>query len=117
MRDIVINTQFGGFGLSHEAIMAYSELAHLNLLASKKESSIVPYEYYLDGIEEDEYYWWDNGIKRDDPDLVAVVRKLGEAADGKYAKLKIVSIPDDVEWEIHDYDGVESIHEVHRTWS
>ena len=26
-------------------------------------------------------------------------------------------IPDDVEWEIDDYDGIETIHEVHRSWS
>jgi hypothetical protein len=30
--------------------------------------------------------------------------------------LKVVSIPDDVEWVMDDYDGIESIHEKHRVW-
>ena len=40
-----------------------------------------------------------------------------EQNDGKFSYLKIVEIPDDVEWEIDDYDGIETIHEVHRSWS
>ena len=56
-------------------------------------------------------------IPRDDPDLLAVVEALGDAASGKVAKLAIVEIPDGVEWEIDEYDGLESIHEKHRSWS
>lgn len=41
---------------------------------------------------------------------------LGDAASGKQSKLKIVEIPDDVEWEIAEYDGRESIEEKHRSW-
>ena len=33
------------------------------------------------------------------------------------AKLKIVEIPDDVEWIIEEYDGKEWIAEDHRRWS
>ena len=117
MREVVINTCFGGFGLSHEAIMAYSELALLNLLAVPRESSLIPYDYYLDGIQEEEHFWTDSWIKRDDPDLVKVVKSLGETASGKYAKLKIVSIPDDVKWHLCEYDGIEHVAEDHRTWS
>jgi hypothetical protein len=32
------------------------------------------------------------------------------------AELKVVESPDDVEWEIEEYDGIEWIAEVHRTW-
>ena len=32
------------------------------------------------------------------------------------ANLKMVEIPDDVEWEIADYDGKEWVAEKHRTW-
>jgi hypothetical protein len=45
------------------------------------------------------------------------VQELGEAANGQYAKLKVVTIPDDVEWTIEEYDGMEWIAEAHRTWS
>lgn len=55
-------------------------------------------------------------FKRDDPILIQVVEQLKEKSSGSYSKLKIVEIPDDVEYEIRDYDGWESIHEVHRSW-
>jgi hypothetical protein len=55
-------------------------------------------------------------IARDDPDLVAVVRELGDAAGGKCAKLEIVEIPDGVKWQIEEYDGSEHVAEAHRTW-
>lgn len=59
---------------------------------------------------------YDRDIPRDDPDLIAVVEALGELADGRAAKLCVVEIPDDVEWEIDEYDGSEQVAEKHRTW-
>lgn len=56
-------------------------------------------------------------IPRNDADLVAVVEELGKRASGKCADLKVVEIPDGVEWEIKEYDGNEHVAEVHRTWS
>ena len=37
-------------------------------------------------------------------------------ADGDHAQLRIVDIPDDVNWYIDDYDGIETVREHHRTW-
>ena len=55
---------------------------------------------------------------RSNPFLIAEVEKLGEAANGKHRTLKIVEIPDDIEWYIVEDDvGTESIHEKHRIWS
>ena len=54
---------------------------------------------------------------RSDKDLIDVVEILGKKANGSHAELKIVEIPDYVEWEIDEYDGLEHIAEVHRTWS
>jgi hypothetical protein len=42
---------------------------------------------------------------------------MGEMVNGRFSNLKIVEIPDDVEWQIDDYDGMETIHEKHRMWS
>ncbi len=56
-------------------------------------------------------------IPRDHPLLVQVVEEMGEAADGSCAALKIVEIPDDVAWEIDEYDGSEWVSEKHRRWS
>jgi hypothetical protein len=62
----------------------------------------------------DYFHDWD--IDRTDPDLIAVVEELGEKANGSYAKLKIIEIPDDTEFYIDEYDGMESVHEEHRSW-
>lgn len=56
------------------------------------------------------------GIPRNDPHLVQVVEELGREANNQFAKLKVVEIPDDVDFQIEDYDGSEHIAEVHRTW-
>jgi len=92
---IVINRCYGGFGLSQQAEL---------LLADLKAAD-------MDGIKP--FYLEDN---RNDPNLVAVVEELGEAANGDSAHLKVVEIPDGVEYTIEEYDGIERIVEVHRTW-
>jgi hypothetical protein len=54
---------------------------------------------------------------RTDPKLIQVIEELGDRANGRCAKLKIVEIPDGTDYEIDDYDGMESIHETHQSWS
>jgi hypothetical protein len=88
---IVINNCWGGFGLSDQAVEMYRELS------GKEDFS----EFTME---------------RDDPILIQVVETLGEDADGRYSELKVVEIPDDVDWYIHDYDGMETIRESHRSW-
>lgn len=56
-------------------------------------------------------------IERNDPILVRVIEELGEKANGRCADLKIVEIPDDVKWEISEYDGLEHVAQVHQTWA
>lgn len=51
------------------------------------------------------------------PELIKVVEEMGDAANGSCANLKIVEIPDDVEWDVEEYDGNEWISEKHSTWS
>lgn len=94
IRKVVINTCFGGFSLSEYACEAY---------ATAK------------GIERSDFSMHE--IERDDPTLVATVEQLGKSANGTYAALKVVEIPADVQYTIEEYDGVEHITEVHRTWS
>lgn len=115
---VVINRCYGGFGLSHEAIMRYSELSGLNLVSVTKEGFSFGPDYYIDGIVDDEHYWYYYNIERTDPNLVRTVEELGEdKASGGFAELKIVEIPDDVEFDIAEYDGIEWVAEKHRTWS
>jgi len=89
---IVINACYGGFGLSKEALALFNE----------RSGTVVTYD-----IE----------IKRNDPILVEIVEQLGEAADNRFSELKVVEIPDDVQWTIEEYDGNEWIAEKHRTWN
>jgi hypothetical protein len=53
---------------------------------------------------------------RADPFLVQVVKELGKGANGFCAQLEIVEIPDGIEWHLDEYDGIESVHENHRSW-
>jgi len=41
---------------------------------------------------------------------------MGHLTNGSYSRLKIVEVPDDVEWEVDEYDGNEWVAEKHRTW-
>jgi hypothetical protein len=113
MIEIVINKCYGGFGLSELAIRT---LRQRNV---EWANEVVLFgETYENGAVKDSNFDSYNPYKlsRDDKDLVQVVKDLGEKAYGEYSKLSIVDIPDDVEWEIDDYDGFESIDEIHRTW-
>lgn len=53
---------------------------------------------------------------RSDPILVQLVEEMGADANGSCADLKIIEVPDGVEWEIEEYDGNEHVAEKHRTW-
>lgn len=88
MKKIVINACYGGFGLSEEALKSFPEGTY-----GRRD------------------------IPRDDPRLIEVVERLGDDASGKFGKLKVVEIPDDVDWIIEEYDGFEHVAEAHRTWS
>jgi len=90
MQKIVINKCYGGFGLSDEGKERYLELGG-------KDKT------------------WD--MARNDINLVRVVEEMGKKVNGRFAKLQIIIIPDDVDWDIQEYDGMEWIAEIHRTWN
>jgi len=93
MTKIVINACHGGFGLSAVAESKYRELA---------------------GVSDSNFH--SLNIPRDDEHLIAVVELMGTEADNRFSKLKIVDVPDDVNWYIEEYDGREWVAERHRTW-
>jgi len=92
---IVINTYYGGFGLSEKALEEYKQKAN---------------------ITDPDFYYWD--IPRTCPILIEMVeRMMSDTLNDSFSNLKVVEIPDDVEWQIEDYDGAEWIAEKHRTWT
>lgn len=137
--EVVINACFGGFGLSEAGYRAYywrkGKAVHrvgTSRLFAFYFDEPMPAEFKL---PEGEYFmprehpeyarynkWYSehslyaNDIPRDDPDLIAVVRELGDKASGECASLEIVEIPDGVAWKIEEYDGNEHVAEEHRTW-
>ena len=110
---IVINKCFGGFGLSEEATLLYGKKKGLNIIVVKDEYIKGLNHYYLDE-KKDGNYFSDRDIQRNDSALIEVVNELGEKADGSCSKLKIVEIPDDMKWEIEEYDGKEWVSEAHK---
>jgi hypothetical protein len=95
VREIVIATSHSGFALSPEACSALAGALHRG-----------PFE----------------DISRDDPVLVATVKRLGDLAGaiepltGQRVPLAIVEVPADVEYVIEEYDGAEWVSEAHRRW-
>jgi len=59
-------------------------------------------------------HYADSGYKRDGEALVKAVEALGERASP--SKLKIVEIPDGVEFHVNGFDGYEYVAENYRTW-
>jgi hypothetical protein len=86
---VVINTCYGGFSLSKEAMSRLKELGNSN--------DDLPYE---DSVE-----YRSNNL------LVRVVEELGEKANGRHASLKIIEIQHAHEPYIMDYDGMEHVAE------
>ncbi len=141
MMKLVINKCYGGFGLSHEAMMRYAEIKGIALYPEKNE--FCDYTYWkvpkserldtklgepdnwrnvtLEQRQEYNRQWseqtiYDRDIERNDPILIQVVEEMGLKSSGRYAELKVMDIPDDVEWEIEEYDGQEWISEKRRKW-
>lgn len=133
---VVINKCYGGFGLSRKATLALfdaapeffteddcpdrwisgfgqwvpiegrSEFAHSNYSSVFKKGEKA---YHLERSYDP--------LFRAAPALVAVVEQFGEEASDSLAELEVVEIPDGVSFDIDEYDGIESIHETHRSWA
>ena len=100
---IVINRCFGGFSISKECqeFMKPKEINKYGFLNNDDFG-------YPEDAHSDAYRscWL----------LVLAVETLGTAASGRHAELKVVKIPNDVNWYIEEYDGREWVAEQHRTW-
>ena len=138
---VVINRCFGGFGVSHEGMLRYCEIKGIDVYPVQSDDTFGFWTYWTVPVEQrmveksgEDFYamsvedriahnklrskqTFDHfDIERNDPALVQTVQELGEKAAGDYSKLVIVEIPDDTEWTVEEYDGMEHVSEVHRTW-
>jgi len=119
---VAINECYGGFSVSEKVIEALKEKGiHVQCKGyasnfSKANVKFSKMSFYLNNddfsIESNDYNEW-----RRDTRLIEVIEEIGlENSNGSLSNLSIKDIPDDVEYTIEDYDGIESIHEVHRSW-
>lgn len=139
---IVINKCYGGFGLSAKAENLYAEKSGFKLYRYKQtmfnhcdgeklhekiagdDGSMFVHCFTKDHGEsfceildkEDDGYWYSGSLERTDPILIEVVEALGKEANGDCAELKVVETPDNIDYKIDEYDGIESISETHNTW-
>lgn len=113
---IVINKKHGDFLLSEEAVLLYGDKKGLNIIAEEDKVIKTITHYFLNEVKNENLFAeWE--IERTDPVLVEVVEQLGDLANSCYSKFKVVEVPDDVKWYIHNYYGNEEVHEEHRKWS
>lgn len=140
---VVINRCFGGFGLSPQAEDALiGKCSHIELIEPNEYYGGPGSKYYEANKDRLEPDHWRKSYERDlrgegvarfhegkvisdnhcdeenrtCPALIEVVERMGEQANGWAAKLAVVEIPDDVQFEISEYDGSEHVAEAHRTW-
>lgn len=135
---VILNKCYGGFGVSQEAYELYAKKKGIELFAYKLEyrngkpiyrktdtgSSIFTINFtkdfgdYIEMSDDDfdKYYLNLDESHREDPVLIEVVEELGKKANGPFGELVIVDIPDGMEYEIDDYDGVETLHQKVEKW-
>lgn len=101
MTEVVYSACYGGFGLSLEAQKMYLEKKSLTPVFKDVGYT----KYYTDEAD----VFSDCDIDRADPDLVTIVKELGDKANGEYAKLRIEDVPKGTLYRIDEYDGFESV--------
>lgn len=111
---VVVNRCYGGFGLSRVALHRLRELGSKHALAEVDTGE--PWHDSGEVREASPLTSFLSSIPRDDTLLIQVLDELGEQANGRFAKLEAVEVPDGVRWEIGEYDGMESVEEAHRSW-
>jgi len=139
--EVVINRCYGGFGLSLKAqreymrrkgkelffyeqtkykhncgINEYTRIDDINHSDTISSCRTKDFGKVTNSFEPDGSRFWDGDIERNDPDLIAVIKKLGDEANDSSSNLHVVEIPDGTDYEIDEYDGLEHIAEAHQTW-
>lgn len=138
MKKVILNKCFGGFDVSKEAYMLYakkkgltlylyeSELINRNFIYKKVNDDNSIFRHYfikdmgnnveISNENYEKYCLYLNDGHREDPILIEVVEELGEKASGRFGNLKVVEIPDDLEYVIDEYDGIETLHQKVKEW-
>lgn len=144
---VIINSCFGGFGISNDALVELMRIkgkdvyfyemvfddsdkyTYAKTEATNKKLFVTAVckdfgDVFAPKSDEqsDEFcecfIQTNDEIWRTDIDLINLLEEKGsEYVSGPYSRLKIVEIPDGIEWFVEEYDGSEWISEKHRTWN
>ena len=115
MPKIVINCCYGGYGFSQEAGQWLAERGLLvpfteyRLPWGYDEKPVVYHGFHPAQKADGGYYGgWERQVPRHHPLLVECVETLGEAANGRFADLQVVTIEGN-KYIVEEYDGFESV--------
>lgn len=113
MKKVLVCSRHGGWGLSRDAFFRLRELGSEHALGEPDIG-----EPWSDGSLRRDWglQSFCRDIPRDDPLLLQVFEEMGQDAASHFCEIAEVEIPDDVEWEIEEYDGREWVAEKHRVW-
>jgi len=135
MKKVILNKCFGGFKPSRKAYELYAKKKGLELYlyelhinnqktsyhkVNKSDSIFTMYltkDYgnVVDSINNKDRLYLDDS-HREDATLIEVVEELGYEASSYASLLKIVEIPDDLDYVIDNYDGIETLHQRVQEW-
>jgi len=116
--EYVMNSCYGGFGLSEEAFVWLKKNKNWKEATdSKEEGDFHSYDFgpkkrYYSQKQDSLYF-------RCNKDVVECVKTLGsEKASGRYSSLEIVDCPlgPDENLEIDEYDGIETLQTIPSRW-
>lgn len=116
---IAVNKCFGGFDLSEKAYERMIELGvktYNNWEELKENHKEGVYVVITDDSFGKYYSNFGDYKNRNNNVLIQVIEELKDEASGSFGDIKIIDIPESIEWEIDDYDGVETIRESHMSW-
>lgn len=139
MKKVILNKCYGGFDVSKEAYELYAKKKGLTLYQYESEliSSEKKFAYkratkeslfnhyftkdfgdyaYISNEDYEKYNLYLREDHREDPVLIEVVEELGDKANGRFGELRIVEIPDDLDYVIDEYDGIETLHQKVQEW-
>lgn len=132
MKKVILNKCYGEFGVSDKVYEEYAKAKGFNLfryekkdidkfvITDNKNLFLVHYsKIYLGkqckNIPNEAFLYLDDRY-REDKTLIDIVEKLGEEANGIWSKLVVVEIPDDLDYVIDNYDGIETLHQKVQEW-
>jgi len=137
MKKVILNKCYGGFDVSRKAYELYAKKKGLNLYGyesnfinnecfykkTNKDNGFVSYftkdfgdNVQISDDDYEKYTLYLGSNHREDKVLIEVIEELGEKASGFCGNLQIVEIPDDLDYVIDEYDGIETLHQKVQEW-